>query len=172
MTGKSGTRMVQAGKEHQSTVSGHEEDAGRRARGRHRGLGGAYRGASGRGKTYTQDTRHERPEAQTIPTAVDFFLPADSTRILQELVATGKAYAAIAIIHGALWMMRAREMTPEEQKADLNSEIEASLDAGPPIEVTPEFWQEFARRSRERLAWIQTLSEQHKIGNTLLPEKL
>jgi Arc/MetJ-type ribon-helix-helix transcriptional regulator len=112
------------------------------------------------------------PEAQTIPASVDLFLPADFTRILQELVNAEKAYATIEIIHDALWMMRGSEMTREERKAELSAEIQAGLDSGGPIEVTPEFWRELRRRGREHLAWISTLREQNNIGNTLLPEKL
>lgn len=69
-------------------------------------------------------------EDHPIPASVDLFLPDDYTRILQELVDAGKAYAAIEIIHGALWIMRGSEMTPAARKAEINAEIQAGLDHG------------------------------------------
>lgn len=107
-------------------------------------------------------TKHDEFE---IPHSIDVFLPPDVQRVVDRLTQFDEH---VLIIHDALWAMRAGEMTPEEQRAELRAELQKGLDSGPGIEVTPEFWANLKRRTEAWAQWIKT----QDVGNTLLPEPL
>ena len=75
-------------------------------------------------------------------------------------------------IHGALYLYRNSEMTPEECRNEFKALIHAGIDSGPGIEVTDEFWEQFKRDAEARHQKLLRLEEEGKLGNLRLPEEL
>ena len=78
-------------------------------------------------------------------------------------------------IHGALYVYWRLFHTREQLRAELREAIKKGIRSGETegyIEITPEFWRNFKKRSRRNLEEIRKLSDKGKVGNLLLPKEL
>lgn len=74
--------------------------------------------------------------------------------------------------HAALYQYRASFMTKEESTTEFEKILLDSLDSGPAIEVTPDYWKSLKEEVLERHQRIQDLTAKGQIGNLLLPVEL
>ena len=82
-------------------------------------------------------------------------LTPEQDRFIEAEIAAGREVVPIMFVHGALWYMRRRGMTPEEHSAELRAVLQAGLqqaEQGEGIALTPESFRELKATLRSAAA--------------------
>jgi len=116
---------------------------------------------------------YSRKRRDALPLTVPVSLPAEARAIVRKRVALDPENSFDAeVIVSALWRMRSRQMSPDEQRDELTRTLSRSLKSGRGRLANAKFFQDLRDHAREQVKLIRKAEARGELANFSLPREL